>query len=100
MTSVYQNVLSAEELNYLNQLPEVIEAKAKVDARSSGVVYFSVNVTNVIRDTLQTRFGLSLSTNKLSTEGDAIYVRTRAPIKRNAATIHVARILTSVEDKR
>ena len=65
MTSVYQNVLSAEELNYLNQLPEVIEAKAKVDARSSGVVYFSVNVINVIRDTLQTRFGLSLSTNTI-----------------------------------
>ena len=65
MTSVYQNVLSAEELNYLNQLPEVLEAKAKVDARSSGVIYFSVTITNVIRDTLQTRFGLSLSTNTI-----------------------------------
>jgi len=53
-------VLSDEEICYLNNLPEVLEAKASLDARSSGMVYFSVAVTDSIRDTLQSRFGLHL----------------------------------------
>jgi hypothetical protein len=65
MTSVYQNVLSAEDITYLNHLPEVIEAKAKLDSRSSGVIYFSVTLTDEIRNTLQIRFGLNLSTNTI-----------------------------------
>jgi hypothetical protein len=60
MTSIYTNVLSHEELNYLNNLPEVLAAKVSLDARPSGMVYFSVPITNVIRDTLQGRFGLQL----------------------------------------
>jgi hypothetical protein len=62
MASIYSNVLSDEEVRYLNNLPEVLEAKASLDARSSGMVYFSISVTDVIRDTLQSRFGLHLST--------------------------------------
>jgi len=61
MASIYTNVLSDEEINYLNNLPEVLVAKASVDARSSGNVYFSIVVTDSIRDTLQARFGLHLS---------------------------------------
>lgn len=55
---MYTNVLTTEELQYLNNLPEVLVAKAALDARLSGMVYFSVPITNEIRDTLQTRFGL------------------------------------------
>jgi hypothetical protein len=61
MASVHSNVLSNEELEYLNNLPEVLKAKSSLDARPSGMVYFSVPVTTSIRDTLQSRFGLELS---------------------------------------
>lgn len=61
MTSIHSNVLSNEELQYLNSLPEVLSAKASLDAKSSGVVYFSVAITSVIRDTLESRFGLHFS---------------------------------------
>jgi hypothetical protein len=69
MTSIYANVLSNEELNYLNNCPEVLAAKASLDSRSSGMVYFSVPTTNVIRATLLLRFGLELS------EGSSIPMR-------------------------
>lgn len=61
MSSIYTNVLSNEELDYLNNHPEVLVAKASLDSRSSGIVYFSITITNEIRDTLQSRFGLNLS---------------------------------------
>ena len=60
MTSVYANVLSTEELQYLNNLPEVLAANASLDARQSGMVYFSVAVTEVIRAALEARFGLRI----------------------------------------
>ena len=60
MTSVYANVLSTEELQYLNNLPEVLAAKASLDARQTGMVYFSVPVTEVIRTTLEARFNLRI----------------------------------------
>jgi hypothetical protein len=61
MASIYTNVLSNEELQYLNQRPEVLAAKASLDSRPSGMVYFSIAVTDSIRTTLQSRFGLNLS---------------------------------------
>lgn len=63
MATIYSNIFSNEELNYLNNHPEVILAKASLDSKPSGMVYFSLSVTNVIRDTLQSRFGLQLSEN-------------------------------------
>jgi hypothetical protein len=60
-TTLYSNVLSEEEIHYLNNLPEVLTAKASLDARPSGLVYFSVAVTDSIRDNLEVRFGLHLS---------------------------------------
>ena len=60
MTSLYTNVLSDEELQYFNNLPEVLRAKASLDARASGMVYFSVAVTDSIRATLESRFGLQV----------------------------------------
>jgi len=60
MTSIYSNVLSNEEVQYLNHLPEVLTAKASLDTRPSGMIYFSVAVTDSIRAALQARFGLQL----------------------------------------
>jgi len=68
MPFIQPNVLSDEELQYLNNLPEVLTAKASLDTRPSGMVYFSVPVTN-IRATLQSQFGLDLS------EGSSIPMR-------------------------
>jgi len=59
MTSRYANVLTTEEVQYLNNLPEVLAAKASLDNRPSGMVYFSIDVTESIRDTLQARFGIT-----------------------------------------
>lgn len=61
MASFHTNVLSNEELHYLNNLPEVLEAKTSLDNRPSGKVSFSVVITDEICDTLQSRFGLHLS---------------------------------------
>jgi len=61
MSSIYTNVLSNEELEYINNHPEVILAKASLDSKSSGMTYFSVPINNSIRDTLQKQFGLHLS---------------------------------------
>jgi hypothetical protein len=61
MVFIYKNVLSNEELYYINNHPEVILAKTSLDSRSSGMVYFSLPITNLIRTTLQTQFGLHLS---------------------------------------
>lgn len=61
MSFIYPNVFSNEELHYLNNHPEVSKAKSSLDSRPSGMVYFSVPITNLIRSTLQSRFGLHLS---------------------------------------
>ena len=61
MSSIYKNVFSNEELHYINNHPEVLLAKSSLDSQSSGMVYFSVPITNLIRDTLQERLGLHLS---------------------------------------
>jgi hypothetical protein len=61
MATSYTNVLSAEDIHYLNQLPEVFEAKSKLDTTTSGKIYFSVNLTESIRNALASRFGVNLS---------------------------------------
>jgi hypothetical protein len=65
MSSVYTNVLSNEELQYLNNCPEVFTAKAELDSKQSGMVYFSVPITSSIRDTLQSRFGLQICASQI-----------------------------------
>ena len=61
MSSIYTNVLSNEELDYLNNRPEVLVAKASLDSKQSGMVYFSLPITSEIQATLKSRFGLNLS---------------------------------------
>ena len=60
MTSIFPNLLSNEELHYLNTLPEVLAARSSLDTRTSGMVYLSVPVTEPIRNTLDLRFGLQI----------------------------------------
>jgi hypothetical protein len=60
MSSVYTNVLVEEELYYLNNHPEVIAAKSSLETKSSGIIYFSIPITESIRNTLQSRLGLQL----------------------------------------
>jgi len=61
MSSIYTNVLSNEDLHYLNTHPEVILAKTSLDAIPSGKVSFSIPITNSIHDALESRFDLHLS---------------------------------------
>jgi len=59
MSSFVSSVLSAEDLQYLNQLPAVLEAKSKLETRP--VVHFSIPLTESIREALRARLGLDLS---------------------------------------
>jgi hypothetical protein len=59
MVSQVANVFSNEDIAYLLQHPEVVEARVRLG--SSGSVYFSINGTNTIRDVLQSRFGIALT---------------------------------------
>jgi hypothetical protein len=60
MSHVCPKILSNDDLHYLNNHPEVLTAKASLDSRPSGQVYFSLPVTDSIHATLQTRFGLQI----------------------------------------
>jgi len=62
MPSIFSNVFSNEDVQYLLQLPEVLTANVKLSpTSSSGVVYFKVPLTETIRAALQDRLGLDLS---------------------------------------
>ena len=54
----YTNVFSQEDLVYLQQLPEVLRAKS--DLLNTNVVYFSVPITDSIRDAMR-HVGLDLT---------------------------------------
>ena len=59
---MFQNIFSKEDIDYINQLPEVINAKNKLDVNpSKGVIYFKISLTESIRNTLFTRFELDFS---------------------------------------
>lgn len=62
MSSIFSNVFSSEEIAYLTQLPAVVEAKAKLNASSAagGREYFTIPLTDSIRNTLLLRLGLDL----------------------------------------
>jgi len=61
MATSHPSVFTAADLQYLNELPEVLEAKAKLNALSSGKIYFTITLTDSIRSSLHTHFGLNLS---------------------------------------
>jgi len=55
------SVLSAADIEYINALPEVISAKSKLDNVESGKIYFSIKLTDSLRQVILSRFGLDLS---------------------------------------
>jgi hypothetical protein len=59
MSSPILNVFTAADLEYLNNLPEVLEAKARLGSQK--VVYFSITLTESLRITLEERLNLDLS---------------------------------------
>ena len=59
MSGSIHNIFTASDLEYLNNLPEVLEAKARLDNRK--VVYFSISLTESLRATLEERLSLNLS---------------------------------------
>lgn len=63
MTSVYSNLFSEEDFVYLTQHPNVAEARATLDNRTAthAMVYFSVPITNTIRDDVFNKLGLNLA---------------------------------------
>jgi len=60
MSSPVLNVFTAADIEYLNNLPEVLEAKARLDKQR--VAYFTITLTESLRATLEERLGLDLST--------------------------------------
>jgi len=59
MASIHTNVFPSDVLDQLQQLPEVLAAKARLD--TNGMVYFTIPMTDALRTTLHTTFGLDLS---------------------------------------
>ena len=62
MASIHTNVFPSDLLEHVQQLPEVLAAKAKVEAYSHGMVYFTIPVTDTIRTAIRATLGLDLST--------------------------------------
>lgn len=60
MTSPLPNILSSEDVSFLNEHPEVLTAKARL-REGSNTVYFTIPLTDSIRSALTTRFGLDFS---------------------------------------
>lgn len=60
MASVHSAVFSTDELYYLTHHADVLSTKAELELRASGSAYFSIPITDSIRTTLNTRFGLHL----------------------------------------
>uniref|UniRef100_A0A6C0JFY8 Hedgehog/Intein (Hint) domain-containing protein n=1 Tax=viral metagenome TaxID=1070528 RepID=A0A6C0JFY8_9ZZZZ len=62
MASVFYNVFSNEEIEYLTQLPEVSAAKVKLNSfNPPSTVYFNVPLNEALRTSLTNCFGLDFS---------------------------------------
>ena len=59
MASIHTNVFPSDVLEQLQQLPEVLAAKARLD--TNGMVYFTIPMTDALRTALHATFGLDLS---------------------------------------
>jgi len=59
MASKFENVLSPEDIEYINNLPEVLVAKNKLE--NSNKVYFSICLTDSIREALSQRFEIDFT---------------------------------------
>lgn len=57
----YSSFFSEEMLECLRTCPEVLHAKLKVDALSNGSIYFTIPLSDSIRESLENTMGLDLS---------------------------------------
>ena len=58
--SMYTNVLSEEDLHYINTHPSVLLAKESIETKASGMAYFSIPLIDSIRTALRTHLGIDL----------------------------------------
>ena len=58
-STLISNIFTNEELEYILQLPQVIEAKTKLT--NSNVSYFTIPLSESLKNTIQTKFGIDLS---------------------------------------
>jgi hypothetical protein len=63
MSSAISNVFSDEDMAYLTQLPEVVEAKERLGA--AGSVYFKIRLTPTMRSAIKERLGLDLAVDEI-----------------------------------
>lgn len=54
------NILSEEDINFIFKLPQVITAKKELDSKTSGHVYFLVNLPLPIKNKIYEKIGLKL----------------------------------------
>lgn len=59
MTSVFENILTDAQIQYIYSLPEVALAEEKIN-NGSNIVHFTVNLTDEIKQSLCTQLGLNL----------------------------------------
>ena len=59
MASVFKNILNESHIQYIYSLPEVAVAEQKIN-NGSKVVYFTVELTDEIKESLYTHLGLNL----------------------------------------
>jgi hypothetical protein len=57
------HILSEDDLSYVLMMPEVRDAKERIDAQASGIVYFNINLTSSLKAAIQTNLGLDLSSH-------------------------------------
>ena len=56
----YFNLISQEEIDYITNLPEVIEAKTEIETKNEGVIYFNIKLSSNIINIFQ-NIGLDIS---------------------------------------
>lgn len=63
MINQYNNLFTKEQINYLSNLPEVLNAKEKIDKLSSGSIYFNIKLSDDINKIINEKLGLNLYNN-------------------------------------
>lgn len=64
MALQYNNILSEDYIQYLNNLPEVLEARNKIDNQTDGSIYFTINISEDIKNLLNEVWGINISMDK------------------------------------
>jgi len=60
MTSVYTNIFTHDEISLLSNLPQVLEAKQKLDENVKGVVYFTIPLSLSMKEKIKEHLHLDL----------------------------------------